>query len=199
MPVIGPRYTNAQLRQLWIDAGGNPQAAPTAAAIAQAESGGGANSYNRNTNGTIDRGLWQINSVHGTKSTFDVMANARAAVNISNNGQNWNPWTTFTSGAYKRYLNGAPGGNSGGGIAIPKGSGGTATSGNATNADLVSTVTGIDWLHTVDVFGNWVAYIAMVGMGGILLAVGLVMIVRTTAVGAAVNSVRGAAKSVLPL
>jgi hypothetical protein len=32
------------------------------------------------------------------------MGNARAAVAISNNGTNWAPWTTFSSGAYRQFL-----------------------------------------------------------------------------------------------
>lgn len=188
MPVVGPIYTNAQLRQIWINAGGNPLAAPTAAAVAQAESGGGVNSYNTNKNGSTDKGLWQINSVHGTQSTFDVQANARAAVAISNNGQNWKPWTTFNSGAYIKFLNGAVGGNVGGGVAPT----GTA------NAGLVSAVTGIDWVHTVDVIGNWLAYSAIIALGGILFAAGTVMLFKGTPAAAAIGHVTRAAKSVIP-
>jgi hypothetical protein len=32
------------------------------------------------------------------------MGNARAAIAISNNGTNWAPWTTFSSGAYRKFL-----------------------------------------------------------------------------------------------
>lgn len=31
---------------------------------------------------------------------FDPLTNAKAAYQISNGGQNWDPWTTYTSGAY---------------------------------------------------------------------------------------------------
>jgi len=98
------QFTYAQLEGLWIQAGGNPQAAPTAAAIAMAESGGNSQATDNDSNGSVDRGLWQINSVHGAQSTYDVMGNARAAVSISNNGANWSPWVTYTNGAYRRYL-----------------------------------------------------------------------------------------------
>jgi hypothetical protein len=86
----GIKYTYAQLEQLWINAGGNPQVAPIAAAVAMAESGGNPNAISASN----DYGLWQINSVHGAQATLDIMANARAAVAISNNGQNWGPWCT---------------------------------------------------------------------------------------------------------
>ena len=91
MPTQAPgatTYNYAQLEQIWISAGGNPQAAATAAAVAMAESGGNPNAVSP----TNDYGLWQINIVHGSQATLDVMGNARAAVAISNNGTNWGPW-----------------------------------------------------------------------------------------------------------
>lgn len=98
------RLSYGQLEQLWVDAGGNPKFKAIAAAIAMAESGGVINAVNHNTNGSTDRGLWQINSVHGSQSTFNELANARAAVAISSNGTNWSPWVTFQTGAYKKFL-----------------------------------------------------------------------------------------------
>ena len=75
------------LEALWESAGGSSAAAFTAAEIAMAESGGRQYATNLNDgNGTTDRGYWQINSVHGSLSTYDAYANARAAVLISNNG-----------------------------------------------------------------------------------------------------------------
>jgi len=90
---------------IWNTAGGNNQVAAIAAAIAMAESGGNSGATDCDSNGTVDRGLWQINSVHGSLSTYDVMGNARAAISISNGGTNWQPWTTYTSGAYRQYIN----------------------------------------------------------------------------------------------
>lgn len=84
------QYSYAQLEQLWINAGGNPQNANIAAAVAMAESSGNPNAISASN----DYGLWQINIVHGAQATLDVMSNARAAVAISNNGQNWGPWCT---------------------------------------------------------------------------------------------------------
>lgn len=104
---VGPgnvQYSYAQLEGIWNQAGGNPQQASMAAAIAMAESGGNSAAYDNDSNGSVDRGLWQINSVHGSQSTFDVMGNARAAVAISNNGTNWSPWVTYQTGAYLKYM-----------------------------------------------------------------------------------------------
>lgn len=85
-----------QLESLWDANGGNPGEAFTAAEIAMAESGG-----NEFATGPVgERGYWQINPDHGSLSTYDPNGNARAAIIISDNGVNWTPWTTFTSGAY---------------------------------------------------------------------------------------------------
>jgi hypothetical protein len=96
-------YPKRDLEHLWVQAGGDPSKAGLAASIALAESSGRVNATNRNTNGTIDRGLWQINSIHGGQSTFDPLANARAAVAISNNGRSFDPWVTYKTGAYRKY------------------------------------------------------------------------------------------------
>jgi hypothetical protein len=98
------KYTYAQLKQLWIQNGGNPAAADIAAAVALAESGGDSSATNTNTDGSTDRGLWQINSVHGALSTFDVTGNVKAAIQVSNNGANWSPWVTYVSGAFRKFL-----------------------------------------------------------------------------------------------
>ena len=75
------------------------------AAIAIAESGGRPNAVSgRNKNGTVDRGLWQINSVHGYgTSSLDPKANAKQAVGVYHS-QGLNAWTTFKTGAYKKPL-----------------------------------------------------------------------------------------------
>lgn len=91
------KYSFTQLQDLWKQAGGNPASAVIAAAIAMAESGGDSNATNSNSNGTTDRGLWQINSIHGGLSTFDVTANTKAAVQLSQNGTTWRPWCTAWS------------------------------------------------------------------------------------------------------
>jgi hypothetical protein len=90
----------SQLETLWESAGGSASTAFTAAEIAEAESSGRASATNYNTNGTVDRGLWQVNSIWGALSTYDPMANARAAVQISHDGRDWTPWITYDIGAY---------------------------------------------------------------------------------------------------
>jgi LysM repeat protein len=97
METSGGTYGCAGLEALWDQAGGNPGVAVTAASIAMAESGGNPNAISP----TDDFGLWQINGSHGSMATLNPAGNARSAVSISNDGRNWGPWTTYTSGAYR--------------------------------------------------------------------------------------------------
>jgi hypothetical protein len=106
-----------QLESLWIQAGGSKISAPTAAAVALAESGGNTAALNNNSSsGDYSVGLWQINyygslgpsraARYGQPDQLraDPYANARAAIDLSRNGSNWSPWSTFTSGAYLSHL-----------------------------------------------------------------------------------------------
>jgi hypothetical protein len=90
----------AQVEQLWEQEGGAPTAAFMAAEIAEAESSGHEDATDRDSNGTVDRGLFQVNSAHGSLSTYNVDANVRAAVYLSDDGENWEPWRTYVTGAY---------------------------------------------------------------------------------------------------
>ena len=94
-PLAPPGRRSRPLRRF-----GWSAAAGLAAEIAKAESSGQQYASLLNTNGTTDRGYWQINSVHGSLSTFGAYANARSAVLISNDGRDWTAWTTYRTGAY---------------------------------------------------------------------------------------------------
>ena len=80
-------------------------------AIALAESGGNINAHNPG-NGRNDiensYGLWQINILaHPSYSAARLLTpayNAQAAYDISSGGSNWNPWGTYTSGAYRSHM-----------------------------------------------------------------------------------------------
>jgi hypothetical protein len=58
--------------------------------------------------GSIDRGLWQINSCYHPEVSrhcaFKANCNARAAKHISDHGKDWTPWSVFNSGTYRQYL-----------------------------------------------------------------------------------------------
>lgn len=96
-------YSYAQLEGLWIQGGGSATLAPVMAAIAMAESGGRSDAVGHNSNGSTDTGLWQINSVHNVSGMTDPIANAKEAVKIYKS-QGLKAWTTYTSGAYKKFL-----------------------------------------------------------------------------------------------
>lgn len=80
-----------------------------AVAVAKAESGFITTERSLpNTDGSIDRGLWQINSkAHpdvNDACAYDAVCNAQAAFRIANGGTDWAPWTTYTHGAYASNL-----------------------------------------------------------------------------------------------
>lgn len=79
-----------------------------AVAVAGAESGYQPSATNANTNGTIDYGEWQINSVHpeilATGNWRDIGDNARMAFQIERAKGNWSDWSSFNSGRYRAWL-----------------------------------------------------------------------------------------------
>jgi LysM repeat protein len=88
----------AGLEELWEDAGGSPAEAFVAAEIAMAESSGDQYALSP----TDDYGYWQINASHGPElATFDAYGNAQAAIAISDDGTDWDAWTTYVTGAYE--------------------------------------------------------------------------------------------------
>lgn len=116
--------THDQIAALWIAEGGPKAEADVAASIALAESGGNPFALNNTAYPNLPQyrppakgnlpeystGLWQIN-IYANKgwsspAIFDQHLNAQAAVAISNHGADFSPWSTYTSGAYKRYLTG---------------------------------------------------------------------------------------------
>jgi len=81
-----------------------------ARAICMAESQGRPDAYNPlNSNGTNDAGLFQINSIHvisgliGDQERFDPIKNVEAAYKIYK-GSGFKAWSSYTSGAYAKYL-----------------------------------------------------------------------------------------------
>lgn len=74
----------------------------TAIAVVLGESGGRTDAINRgNSDGSIDRGLWQINSVHSASiapaEMFDVEASTAFALRLSSGGTDFNPWSVTRS------------------------------------------------------------------------------------------------------
>ena len=107
----------------WANTAGPASTLVVASAICVAESGGQATVYYCDPTGTdgyyppvncpgvYDRGLWQINSQSwasiSNACAFDPRCNADAAYGISQGGQSFTPWATYTSGVYRNYLSDA--------------------------------------------------------------------------------------------
>ena len=101
--------TVAQVAQISYNAGFRGDGLVNAIAVAFAESSFNPNAVNTNTNGSVDRGLWQINdkahpNVNATCAFAPVCA-ANAVYVITNSGTNWNAWYSSLNGpAYNSYL-----------------------------------------------------------------------------------------------
>lgn len=100
--------TDAQIASAAKTAGFPADQIATAVAISLAESSGRQTVTHRNSNGTTDYGLWQINSVHGALlqqgDWRNPVDNAKMALQVSGGGTNWKPWSTFNNGSYLLFL-----------------------------------------------------------------------------------------------
>ena len=90
-------------------AGGTVQA--TGIAIIAAESGRDPSATHVNTDGSVDRGLWQINNKAHPEVTdaqaFDPVQATAAAFTISNKGTDFSPWSTYKNLAYRTHTEAA--------------------------------------------------------------------------------------------
>lgn len=93
---------NMQYRGMWADVN-------VMGAIAMAESGGNPTvTDNVNTDGSHDRGLWQINSrwwpgLWEKYNLYDPTSNAKAAAEVYAK-QGYDGWSTYKSGRYKEFM-----------------------------------------------------------------------------------------------
>ena len=105
----GGTLSVAQIASAMRAAGWPEDAIPTGIAIVLAESGGNPRAVNTaNRNGSVDYGLFQINTVHGSLLSrgdkFNPVDNARMALTVYKQaGNSWKPWSTFNSGKYKDF------------------------------------------------------------------------------------------------
>lgn len=137
-----------QLESLWDQAGGPSKDAALMAAIAEAESGGNTTALNPNDNGGTQSsfGLWQISTGTHTppaSNWSNALENAKLAVQKFFS-QGLTAWGTYTSGAYKQYLQGGVPPNPGGGnLGSGGGSGGSGsgTGGTAPGPSIGSQLT----------------------------------------------------------
>lgn len=89
-----------------------------AMAVAYAESKGNAKAFNDNrSTGDLSYGLFQINMIdnlgpdrrkryklNSNEDLFNPVINATVAFKMSKGGEDWSPWSTYKSGAYRSYL-----------------------------------------------------------------------------------------------
>jgi hypothetical protein len=103
-------YTYQQLVQLAQANGFSGASAYIIAAVAMAESGGNTQASNVNTDGSIDRGLLQINNVYhpevSDSCAGDATCSMQQAYRISNYGSNFSPWAAYNNGSYQQYIGG---------------------------------------------------------------------------------------------
>lgn len=103
----------SMIRHAASDAGFNNIGTPDldiSIAVCLAESGGNPWAISPpNHDGTIDRGLWQINSIHGPLFVIYNWANsdhnALMAFSIFKDAHfKWTPWSTFNDGSYRKFM-----------------------------------------------------------------------------------------------
>lgn len=170
--------------------GGGPSTI-TAVAIALAESGGDSTATHKNTNGSTDYGLFQINSIHSDLlrkyNWRDPKQNAKMAFIISSGGKNYRPWTTYNTGAYRRFVGratraaGGSGTYSGSGTGSLPGTGDGATtapdSGNGdTGTQSVSLSSGTKSFVSTITDGNTWLRVAMFLIGIALAVIGIIAV-----------------------
>jgi hypothetical protein len=100
---VSSNYNGKQLAAVASLAGFKGANLVMAVAIARAENGSlNPGATHKNSDGSTDYGLWQINSVHGIApaTLLDGAGNAAAAYRISSGGSDWGAWTTYKTGAY---------------------------------------------------------------------------------------------------
>lgn len=114
------KYTKEEIKDILIQAGIPAKDHPLMIAIAMAESSGNPSAIGDkdlvNNKWGESIGLFQIRSLRNPseysgadtlrdrEKLFDPIYNAKAAYEISRQGKNWSAWTTYTSGAYEKYM-----------------------------------------------------------------------------------------------
>lgn len=117
-----PANADTDIISVLQQAGFSGDSLATAYAIVRAESGGRANAFNPRGK-DLSYGLFQINmlgkmgpdrrkkfGLSSNEDLYDPLTNAKVAYAISNQGTNFNPWTTYTSGKYQQFLQSGTGG-----------------------------------------------------------------------------------------
>lgn len=194
-----PTLTRDQIAMYAQAAGLTGAAVDTAVAVALAESGGNTKAHNA-IPPDDSYGLWQINmlgsmgperrrklGISSNSALYDPAVNARAMAMISSGGSNFTPWSTYTSGAYRKHLSGGAGGvesanwldDLGNGLDGVFDWGSDAFTGIADGLKGLLSIAELmigaaAWMANPH---NWIR-VVQVGTGGVLVAVGIVIAAR---------------------
>lgn len=109
LSVSASAVSMSQIASYWISAHSKDNC-QTAVAVAMAESRGDCSAQYVNGPGSIDRGLWQINSYWHPECSdscaYSCSCNAGCAVSVWKSS-GWNAWATYKNGLHRPYLNDA--------------------------------------------------------------------------------------------
>lgn len=185
--------------------------AKIAAAVAMAESGGDPNAHNAKPPDD-SYGLWQINmlgsmgparrkqfGISDNSQLYDPQINAKAMAQISQNGGNFSPWSTYTNQAYRKFFDnhliqtGGTDPNKPGESWVDKILPGSPVAGTEALIQAFNKVG--SWVSNSD---NWVR-VGYVAGGSVIVIAGLVMIVGDSRVGKTVAGVGKAAVGFTPV
>jgi len=104
MPLAGRQLNYKQALALCYRVGWRGRNLTRAVAVMCAESARYTEAYNVNEGGTIDRGLFQINSIHGANSTFDPLPNAEYAHKLWLWNEGFTPWYAFVNRNHVKFI-----------------------------------------------------------------------------------------------
>ena len=107
MPLAGRKLSIEEALALCYVVGFRAERILVAVAVMTAESGRFVEAWNVNKNESIDRGLFQINTIHqsvGMANSFKAVPNATFAFLLSDGGRDFTPWNAFKSGAHEQFL-----------------------------------------------------------------------------------------------
>lgn len=196
-------YSYAQLEAIAEQGGFPASMAPLMAAIAMAESSGNPNATNPSDNGGTQTswGLWQISDgTHNqpVANILDPVVNAQQAW-AKYNSQGLGAWGTYTSGAYKSYMQGQVPPDLNIGPPAGGGSGGGSGAG-ASSASLLDPSTWFNsFLSPLADVTNYGVWVAITASGVVLMGAGILLMFRTAAAPAMnkmVGQYAGAVKTV---
>lgn len=110
MPLGGDQLTIKEALALCHVVGFRKDNLVLAVAVMSAESGRYTGAWHDNTDGSEDRGLFQLNSKAqpsvSEDDAYDPLKNAEYTFQLSKEGTDWHYWAAFNSGAHEKFITG---------------------------------------------------------------------------------------------